>query len=115
MEEWNTETGLSRAEFEKLTLYCNRSDNATDNRNRAVVLGFTAPGVKVAPGRIAHLRERGAAAWTTMDLAHAYRGRLAAYRRIVLFLRPDLVVVYDDLLAEKTAVFTWLAHTPEPA
>jgi acetyltransferase-like isoleucine patch superfamily enzyme len=50
MEDWKTETGLSREEFEKFTIYCNRSDNLVDNRNRARILGITAEGCMVLPG-----------------------------------------------------------------
>src|SRR5512133_521444 len=50
MEEWQTETGLTREEFEKFTRYCCASDNATDNRNRALVMGITAEGTQLAPG-----------------------------------------------------------------
>jgi len=53
---WQTNTGLGRDEFEKFTRYCNQSDNAVDNCNRARILGFTAPNVKVAPGAIVRLR-----------------------------------------------------------
>jgi acetyltransferase-like isoleucine patch superfamily enzyme len=38
--------------FLQLTEYCNRSDNAQDNRRRAIALGFTGEGVLVAPGAI---------------------------------------------------------------
>ncbi len=67
-----------------------------------------------ATGKIESLAERGNLAWTRTDLAAAYPGRLFAYRRTLLFLRPELVVVVDDLRAEKDAVFTWLAHTLSP-
>ena len=48
MEPWQTKTGLTREEFEKLTLYTCRSDNALDNRNRAVIMGLTAEGTQLA-------------------------------------------------------------------
>lgn len=38
--------------FLQLTEYCNRSDNAADNRRRAEVLGFVGNDVLVAPGCI---------------------------------------------------------------
>ena len=59
MDEWESNTGLSREEFEKFTRYCNGSDNRIDNRNRAVILGLTAPGVLVAPGADIRLGENG--------------------------------------------------------
>jgi hypothetical protein len=45
VEEWSSETGLSRDDFEKFTKYIH-SNNAIDNKNRAVILGFE-DGVKV--------------------------------------------------------------------
>jgi hypothetical protein len=44
--EWQTQSGLSREDFEKFTLYMN-SNNPLDNRNRAIFLGFTDDGIKV--------------------------------------------------------------------
>jgi len=55
---WETHTGLSQEEFEKLTQFCNASDNATDNRNRAKALGFDAEDVLIAPGAILRQPER---------------------------------------------------------
>lgn len=57
MDQWQTKTGLTEEEFTRLTLYCNASDNAIDNRNRARILGLTAEGVGVAPGAIIRLHE----------------------------------------------------------
>ena len=57
MTDWQTNTGLSREEFARLTEYCNRSDNPIDNRNRAAVLGLVNDGVGVAPGAIIRLKD----------------------------------------------------------
>jgi acetyltransferase-like isoleucine patch superfamily enzyme len=59
-EEWKTETGLSREEFEKFTLYLHKSDNDVDNRNRSRLLGFNPEHVEVAPGANIRLSEDGA-------------------------------------------------------
>jgi hypothetical protein len=45
-EEWQTQSGLSKADFEKFTQYMN-SNNPLDNRNRAILLGFIEDGIKV--------------------------------------------------------------------
>jgi hypothetical protein len=46
-----------------------------------------------------------------------YRGGhagLKRFRRHVAFLRPDTVVVYDDLMADHDAEWSWLLHSMEP-
>ncbi len=57
MDDWRTETGLTREEFEKFTQFCNRSDNNLDNRNRALVIGLTNENVRAAPGSIIRLKD----------------------------------------------------------
>lgn len=49
------------------------------------------------------------------DAAAAYPEMLERFDRIVLFLRPDVFVVYDELGAPEPAEFTWLLHSFEPA
>ena len=55
MQEWQTKTGLSREEFEKLVYFVNQSDNPIDSNNRARILGIQTEGVQVAPGAIVRL------------------------------------------------------------
>ena len=57
--QWETTTGLSREEFEKFTRYCNTSDNGIDNRNRAIMLGFTEEDARIAPGAIVRIKKPG--------------------------------------------------------
>jgi acetyltransferase-like isoleucine patch superfamily enzyme len=57
--EWKTETGLTREEFEKFTIYCNKSDNILDNMNRAKILGITAEDCMVLPGCEVRLGPKG--------------------------------------------------------
>jgi acetyltransferase-like isoleucine patch superfamily enzyme len=59
MDAWETQTGLSREEFEKMVLFCNKSDNNIDNVNRARILGFTEEGARIAPGAIVRIRKPG--------------------------------------------------------
>lgn len=54
---WETKTQYSQEEFQKLTEYCNRSDNSKDNRNRAIALGILSENVLVAPGAIIRLQD----------------------------------------------------------
>jgi hypothetical protein len=44
------------------------------------------------------------------DLSRAYDGQLSAYRREFVFLRPDVLIVSDELRAPEPHTFTWLLH-----
>lgn len=39
-DDWKTETGLTREEFEKFTNYFSKGNNPIDNQNRAKLLGI---------------------------------------------------------------------------
>ena len=45
------------------------------------------------------------------DATAAYGGRLAQFVRYLVFLKPDVVVVLDDLAANDASQFSWLLHT----
>ena len=48
------------------------------------------------------------------ELASVYRGRLAAYSRRIQFLKPDLLVVDDNLAAHDEPLrFDWLLHVAD--
>lgn len=61
-------------------------------------------------GRIEYLRDEGAWAMTSLDLAGAYP-QLRHYRRQLLFVRPGLILVHDDLSAGEPVEIAWLAHS----
>ncbi len=44
------------------------------------------------------------------DATDAYGGRLVRYRRHVLFAKPDVVVLYDDLSAKEPSTFQFMLH-----
>jgi acetyltransferase-like isoleucine patch superfamily enzyme len=71
MEDWQTQTGLTREEFVKFTRYC-ASDNGIDNRNRARILGLTSEGVMVAPGAIIRLHAEGSIGRNTFVGLYCY-------------------------------------------
>jgi hypothetical protein len=66
-------------------------------------------GSHLATGRIVAVRDEGRWAAATLDLSAAYAG-LAVWRRVVMLIRPSLVIVYDDLGADCPRTFSWLAH-----
>ncbi|WP_442487386.1 acyltransferase [Halomonas litopenaei] len=48
---------LSEEEFRKFTLYMNGSNNREDDQERARILGFTAEGIRVAPGAVVRVSD----------------------------------------------------------
>lgn len=46
------------------------------------------------------------------DLTPAYDGKLQNYQRQFVFLKPDILIVHDELRAPEKHVFTWLLHAP---
>lgn len=48
------------------------------------------------------------------DAAPAYRDQLRRFQRHVVFVKPDLIVMYDDLDAIKPAAFQWMLHAFGP-
>ncbi|HLJ14050.1 MAG TPA: heparinase II/III family protein [Bryobacteraceae bacterium] len=47
------------------------------------------------------------------ELASVYRGRLKTFSRRIVFLKPDTVIVYDDLAGNSPATFDWLLHVKD--
>lgn len=50
--------------------------------------------------------------YLALDGSAAYRGRLEEYRRGILFVEPDLFVVYDHVVAKAPVNFQMLLHPP---
>lgn len=46
------------------------------------------------------------------DLTSAYDGKLQGYERQFIFLKPDILIVLDQVRAPEKHVFTWLLHAP---
>jgi hypothetical protein len=65
-------------------------------------------------GRI--VAERLTPAWDYIagDAAAAYGGRLTRCLRHVAFVKPDLIVLYDDLAAAEPATFQFMLHALKP-
>ena len=42
----------------------------------------------------------------------AYRGKLERFTRSILFVKPELIVIYDRLEAPKPSTFDWWLHSP---
>jgi len=46
------------------------------------------------------------------EAARAYGGRLKRFTRNILFVKPDLVIIYDRLEAPRPATYQWWLHSP---
>jgi len=66
-----------------------------------------------ARGRIAAFRHQRALSYVAGDAAEAYGGRLTRFLRHVLFLRPGLFLVLDELAAPAPSHYQWLLHALE--
>jgi len=66
-----------------------------------------------AVGRIAKFRHQRALTYVRGDAAAAYGGRLPVFLRHVIFLRPGVFVLLDELAAPEPARFQWLLHALE--
>lgn len=49
------------------------------------------------------------------DLTSAYAGRLTHYERDFFFLKPDLLIVRDQLAGAAPHIYSWLLHAPAGA
>ncbi|MBN1673411.1 MAG: heparinase II/III family protein [Kiritimatiellae bacterium] len=66
-----------------------------------------------AVGHVEFLRERGEWCLAGLDVTRAYPG-LSRFKRRILFVRPALIVVCDQIDAENPVSCTWLLHTLSP-
>ena len=48
------------------------------------------------------------------DAVGAYEGRLQRFNRHILFAKPDLVLIYDDLVATQPSQFQFMLHALSP-
>ncbi len=72
-------------------------------------------GATLSPANGMRLMERAAGpGWEYMalDASDAYRGQLERFTRAVLFVEPDLFVLYDQVVAPAPVAFQMLLHAP---
>lgn len=61
-------------------------------------------------GHIVTHIEEGDWAYALGDAVEAYDGRLTRAYRHLLFIRPNIIIIVDDLAAEDDATYQWLLH-----
>jgi len=47
------------------------------------------------------------------EAGQTYGDALKQFTRTILFAKPDIIVIYDQLAATQAATYTWLLHAPE--
>lgn len=93
---------------------------ATIGHNGILIDGKGQPfGTKNAYGWIARFINGDHLTYAVGDASMAYGGRsektstgLQKFRRHLLFIHPDILVVYDELTADHAAKWSWLIHSP---
>ena len=66
-----------------------------------------------ANGRLVDFRSMGHMTYALGDAANAYGERLSRFNRHVLFVKPSLIVIADDLEAPEASSFQWLLQGRE--
>ncbi len=106
VDAWETQTGLSREEFEKFTMYSSRSDNAIDNRNRALILGFKNEDVRIAPGAVIRIRAPGGIGRNSYVGLHCYVNGIVKIGENVLIGPHCSIAGGNHLFSPKLQNFT---------
>lgn len=66
-----------------------------------------------ANGRITAFEDRRGLSYVAGDATAAYMGKMRRFDRHILFLRPGLFLLVDDLKAPELALFQWMLHAFE--
>jgi hypothetical protein len=67
-----------------------------------------------AKGEILEFRAGRRIDYVSGEAGRTYGGRLNAFTRRILFLKPDLILLFDTLNAPKASLFDWHMHAPYP-
>ncbi|MCK4854821.1 MAG: heparinase II/III family protein, partial [Bacteroidales bacterium] len=63
-----------------------------------------------ATGTITYFEDKEAYTYLIADASAAYKGRLKSFKRHILFLRPGIFLLLDQLEAPSEANFQWMLH-----
>ncbi len=87
----------------------------TNAHNSILVNGEGQPKSINSKGRVATFLNTADYCLFLGDAAEAYPEALSRFDRIVLMIRPDVFVVYDELEAPEPSTYSWLLNTVEEA
>ena len=65
-----------------------------------------------AQGEITDFSTSAAFDFVTGEAAAAYDGELERFTRRILFIKPDVVLLFDTVVAPKSSSFQWFLHAP---
>ena len=65
-------------------------------------------------GRISNFQLSNGLDWITGDAAEAYEGKLRHYQRHVIFVKPDVVLIVDEVEAAAPSTFQFMLHGQGP-
>lgn len=89
--------------------------HSTRAQNGVLVDGIgQIPHSAAAKGNIVEFRSAPEFDYVVGDATEAYGGRLRSCRRSVAFLKPDLIVICDDLVATNEVSFQFMLHALQP-
>ncbi len=88
---------------------------ATIAHNSMLVNGQGQPDNISAKGNVSSFFNSAEYCIFTGEAGEAYPELLDRFDRVVLFIRPDVFIVYDELKATQPSRFDWLLNTFEPA
>jgi hypothetical protein len=61
-------------------------------------------------GKISAWEFKGSVDYVAGDATEAYEGRLKRFVRHIVFVKPDVIVIADEVIASKPSTFQWMLH-----
>jgi hypothetical protein len=93
----------------------------TKSHNGILVNGEGQPYSVEAFGWLSRFLQGQQLAYAVGDASHAYKSDetgedagVKKFRRHLLLLKPDIIIIYDELEADHAADWSWVVHSPQP-
>jgi len=85
--------------------------NATISKNSILINGKSQGGDLPYHGQITQFYNGGDFTYFVGDASKAYEAPMKTFKRAMLFIRPNVYIVYDELAASEKSTFSWLLNT----
>lgn len=85
--------------------------NATISKNSILINGQSQGGNLPYHGQITQFYNGGDFTYFVGDASKAYEAPMQTFKRAMLFIRPNVYIVYDELAASEKSTFSWLLNT----
>jgi len=92
-------------------IYDRQWSNATISKNSMLINGKSQGADLPYHGQITQFYNGGDFTYFVGDASKAYEAPMKTFKRAMLFLRPNVYVVYDELAASQKSTFSWLLNT----